>query len=136
MRDKSERVGIDFTGEKSRTKQSFVKEANINYIMAKYLKTGQMNENAVNRRNAVFADVSETGDYQECHATLETADRAFNTLSAEVRTRFNNDPAQLLDFCADSNNRDEAIALGIITAPPEPEPPPEPPTPPPETPTE
>jgi len=121
-----------------RTKQSFKKECDINVIMSKYRKTGHLDPGALNQRQVVFGDVSEVGDYQECQQKIKEADHAFSTLSSEVRTRFNNDPGQLLDFCADEVNMPEAIELGIVPKPkPEPEPEPVvPPATPPTTPVE
>jgi len=112
-----------------RTKQSFKKECDINRIMAKYLKTGEISPKAISQRTAVFADVSNVGDYQAGMEQIKEADEAFNGLPAKIRARFNNNPGELLDFCADPDNKPEAIDLGIIPKPP-PEPPaPEPPNP-------
>ncbi len=130
------RVSINTTGDKIRTKQSAKNECDINQILAKYLRTGVVAPENMAKRQAVFADVSETGDYHTARNQVIAAKDAFMTLPAKLRARFNNDPGKLLDFCADSNNLEEAIELGIITkieeeTPPEepPEAPPEPPTP-------
>ncbi len=103
--------------------------------MRKYNKTGVISPEILNKRQAIFADVSDVGDYQHCKQTIIDADMAFDSLPSHVRTRFHNEPGELLDFCADSSNREEAIELGIIPKPEqlEPETPPEPP---PVTPTE
>lgn len=127
---------VDCSGDKIRTKQSFRNECDINQIMRKYRRTGQLTPAGIAARQVVFADVSEIGDYQECQQKIKDADFAFATLSAEVRSRFNNDPGELLDFCADSANKEEAIQLGIIQKVEEPETPPEPPPEPPATPPE
>lgn len=116
-----------------RTKQSFKKECDINQIMKKYLKTGELSPTAIRKRQAVFSDVSETGTFQEGMEHIEAANSAFYTLPAAMRTRFNNNPGELLDFCADPENKDEAIELGIIPTPEQikdlpPEPAPEPTT--------
>ncbi len=119
---KRRRVSIDFTGCPALTKQSFKNETNINNIMKKYVKTGMLAPESLANRQAVFADVSEIGDFQQCQQRVMDAEAAFKTLSSEIRTRFNNNPAELLDFCADNNNTEEAIDLGIL---PKPEKPPE-----------
>ena len=49
------------------------------------------------------------------------ADDAFMALPAAVRERFNNDPAELVDFVSDVNNRSEAIDLGLIPPPAKPD---------------
>ncbi len=109
--------GIDCSKDKIRTKQSFKKETDINTIMARYVKTGSIAPEALAQRQAVFADVSEIGDFQECQERIASAQSAFMTLTPEIRARFENDPAQLLDFVADGENREEAIELGIIPKP-------------------
>ncbi len=129
---------VDCSGDKIRTKQSFKKECDINNIMSRFVKTGNISPEALSKRQATFADVSEIGDFQECQNQIQDAHKAFMTLPPDLRARFENEPAQLLDFMKDENNREEAIELGIITKATEttPEPTPEPkangtPTPPP-----
>jgi len=39
------------------------------------------------------------------------------SLPSKIRDRFGNDPSQLLSFLADSSNKDEAISLGLVSAP-------------------
>ncbi len=112
---------IDCSKDKIRTKQHFKHEVDINSIMSKYLKTGVMTQDALSKRQATFADVSQMGDYKECHDKVIAARAAFMTLAPAVRSKFENNPAQILDFLADEANRDEAIELGIIPKP-EPEP--------------
>lgn len=115
MSEERKRVQVDCSNDKIITKQSFKNECDINRIMAKYLKTGVMSDAALNQRNAIFADVSEIGDFQQNQQVIQEADKAFNTLPPEIRNRFHNSPAQLLDFCSNPENREEAIELGIIT---------------------
>ena len=50
------------------------------------------------------------------------AGEMFDALPSRIRKRFNNSPAQLLEFLADTANVSEAISLGLISAPVEPEP--------------
>ena len=42
------------------------------------------------------------------------AQEAFDALPSSWRTKFNNDPANFVDFCQDPNNRDEMVKLGMI----------------------
>ena len=127
------KVQLDCTGDKIRTKQSFKKESDINNILKKFLKTGVISQSAINKRQATFADVSQIGDFADCHNRIVAAGAAFGTLPAAVRARFANTPAELLDFLSNPANRQEAIDLGIIPKPEELEqPPPETPETPPE----
>jgi len=113
-------VTIDCSKDKGRTKQSFKKECDINHIMSRYRKTGLISPLLLNQRQAIFADVAEIGDFQECQSRVLAAKEAFLTLPSSIRARFGNDPAQLLDFCSDPKNRAEAIELGIIPKPEKP----------------
>lgn len=112
-------VTVNCSTGKIRTKQSFKKECDINQIMKKYRNTGIITPDIINSRNAVFGDVSSTMDYQDSVNYLATADKAFDSLPAETRTRFQNNPAELLTFLHEEGNRDEAIELGIIPKPAE-----------------
>lgn len=98
----------------SLTQQQFKDECDINVIMKNYTETGTISH--LRPSPGVYADLSQIGDLKTALDELHRASEAFNLLPAKVRTRFNNDPAELVAFCSDSKNLDEAIALGI--APP------------------
>lgn len=106
-------TGIN-TGE-GLTKQSFLKAANINTMVARWRKTGT-HEN-VNQVMAKFGDVSELPDYQSSLNNVLEADKMFLKLPSAVRTRFSNNPAELIDFVKNEDNREEAIKLGLIPDP-------------------
>lgn len=106
---------VDYlTGEKigSMTKQSFVDECDINKIIARFEKTGMI-EN-VNRRKPFYGDVTSLRSYQESLNVVQEAEQLFRDMDAHVRARFENDPAQMIAFLADAKNRDEAVKLGMI----------------------
>lgn len=113
--------GIDCSVEPSMTKQEFRDECDINQIMARYEKTGQLP--SVNYRQPMYGDVSSLASFHDAMNTVVQAEQMFMALPAELRDRFGNDPAQMLKFLDDPENKDEAIRLGIVNAPPEPEPP-------------
>lgn len=98
--------------EPSMTQQQFKEECDINNIMRKYEQTGQITH--INRKQGVYADLSNIKDYQEMLHTIHHAEEAFNTLPAEVRYKFRNDPTKLIAFLQDTSNREEAIKLGLI----------------------
>lgn len=112
--------GKDFTGGVSKTKQSFANESDINMIMAKFHRTGVlMDPTKISSRKAFFGDISGLGDFQEIQNKVLAAEVAFGDLPSEIRTRFDNKPAELVKFLQDEGNREEAIELGIVEAPPE-----------------
>lgn len=119
--DASVRSAISFP-HASRTKQQFVEESDINTIMRKYEKTGVIDPR-LQRGPGSYGDFSNATDYHTSLTQIVEAQDAFYDLPASLRKRFNNDPAELLDFLADDRNRDEAIKLGLVPAP-EPEAPP------------
>lgn len=99
-----------------RTKQSFREQVNINSIMAKFNKTGMINH--LNRTQPFYGDVSGIVSYQESLNIVKNAEDLFMGMSAEIRSKFANDPANMIAFLNDPANRDEAIKLGMVLAPP------------------
>lgn len=100
---------------KSKTKQSFREAANINNMVARFKKSGVFDD--VTTKIAQYADLSSPITYHEACQQVIKAEEQFNALPAHVRLRFNNNPAELLDFAIDEKNNDEAIKLGLIKPP-------------------
>lgn len=109
-----------FEGE-TMTKGSFKDSLDINRIMARYRKTGQLPPG----RQGRFEDLGPPIDYQEAVQTVLDANQAFMDLPAAVRDRFGNDPTQILYFLADEQNRPEAERMGLVKKKEEPPGPPE-----------
>lgn len=96
---------------KGRTKQSFKAECDINTILQRFLRTGVMD--FANQNQARYGDC--TGiEYQKAMCTVAAAKSLFNELPAHLRNRFENEPAQFLDFVQDEKNREEAAAMGLL----------------------
>lgn len=100
----------------SRTKQEFKEESDINVIMKRYIEFGTTPEF---NPNGMYGDFSDVGDLLEMQQRVQSAHDAFAALPAKIRDRFGNDPAMLLRFVSDAGNRDEAVKLGLVVAPPE-----------------
>lgn len=109
--DRLGRPVISCSKEESRTKQSFKDECDINFIMKRYEKTGVID--FVNRRAARFGDAT-AQDFHESMCLVRDASAAFDGLPAHLRSRFQNDPEQLLAFLDDDENRAEAVKLGLV----------------------
>lgn len=120
-------VSVDFTGTKSRTKQAPAEEVDINRIMARYRKTGQLPLQS-EARQAFYGDFSDGLDYMSVLLRLKNAEAAFASLPSQLRRRFENDPAMLLEFVQDPANVDEAVSLGLMVRREETPAPPPPPT--------
>lgn len=102
---------------KSRTVQHHRESCDIASIVAKYKKTGILPQFRSQTVPGRFDDFSDVQDYQQACNRVIAAQQAFSELPVRVRERFSHDPAELLTFLADSSNRDEAIALGLIAVP-------------------
>jgi len=105
------KVSISFPAQ-GRTKQSFKSECDINTIMAKYLSTGQLPQ--LNLGNPQYEDT--TGyDFQEAAQLVAQAKSLFQELPSSLRQRFENSPAQFLNFTSNPNNRVELAEMGLLT---------------------
>lgn len=99
-----------FFPEKGRTQQHFTDECNINILVDRWIKAGEAPFPPANQQYADFTNVS---DFLTAQIQIKTAEAAFMALPTKVRSRFDNDPAELLAFALDPANIDEAIQLGL-----------------------
>lgn len=104
--------GIVFT-EPSLTKQAFAAEADINNIVNRYNATGIL---PAGERELQYGDFSSGMDYAECLVAIQEANDDFQSIPSQIRNQFDNDPQKFLDFIHDEDNRDEAIAMGLLPA--------------------
>lgn len=110
----------DCSKDKGFTVQADRDEADINKIVARFQSSGQLPPTL--HGEPFYGDVSEFGDLQESLIKIQEADRLFMNYPAEVRERFANDKVKLVEFLSDEKNREEAIKLGLVQAPPPKEP--------------
>lgn len=112
---KRKRVQVAMDGE-SLTKQSFKDDCDINKIVKRYQKTGVIEH--VSRKRPRFGDAPAAGeDLLSAYLLVEEAEAMFSALPADIRRRFENDPAALLKFMDDPNNQAEAEELGLVAGP-------------------
>lgn len=107
--------------EESMTQQDDAKDCDINVIMRRYQKTGQL-PNVLG--TALGGDFTETADYREMVEQIQKADELFKEIPADIRGRFLNDPARFIQFASNPDNLPELRKLGL--AEPERPPPKEP----------
>lgn len=100
--------------DSSLTEQHHGEDADINVIVSRFLKTGEMPQNAIEPRYGDFSDVV---DYHTALNAVIAAEAQFDALPAKLKDRFSNDPQELMNFLQNQANRDEAIALGLIDPP-------------------
>lgn len=95
---------------KSRTKQSMKDECNINFILAKFQKTGVIEHRKTYEGNyGEFAAI----DFHEAMNIVAEAEEMFLTIPAEIRKKFNNDPGEFLKFATNGENIVELRKLGL-----------------------
>lgn len=107
---KSKRV-YNVNHEPSRTDQSQKDDCDVNLIIAKYRKTGQLAH--LNQFQGQYADTTEFSDLQSALHTTMKAQDAFDSLPAHIRRHFDNSPVEMFNFLQDPKNDDEAIRLGL-----------------------
>lgn len=95
----------------SLTKQSMKDECDINKILTKWEKTGVLNH--LNTFQGDYGDYLEVQDYHTSLNQVKAAQEAFMSLPAQVRHKFENDPANFLQFVGDPANLDEMVELGL-----------------------
>lgn len=99
----------------SLAQQSQKEDADINTIVKRFGLTGQLPENV---RMPTYQDFDGVMDFQTAMNAIKSAEDSFMRMPANVRARFQNDPAEFVEWCSDPTNLDEARKLGL--APPKP----------------
>lgn len=120
-------TGVEFP-EPSLTWQDSRDECDINVIVERFGLT------AAQAPTWDDVDVTNAPDLAQALQSFRESEELFLQLPARTRSMFDHSPVNLLTFLHDSGNRDEAIRLGLISAP-VPEPSPVPPAEVPEAPT-
>ena len=103
---------IYHTTGKSMTKQSMKKDCDINNILKKYEATGKLPD--MIKKDARYGDFSNVNDYQTSMNIVIKAKEQFDNLPSSVRHRFNNDPAQFLEFANNPENNDQLKKMGLL----------------------
>lgn len=98
--------------DESRTKQCFRDECDINSILQKFNATGLLNH--VNQFQGDYADLADADDYKTSMDKVLDAQYAFDSLPADLRKRFDNDPANFLAFVTDEEKRPELEEMGLV----------------------
>lgn len=101
----------------SLAKQSFADECDINTIVNRFGLGYEMPENVA---APVYGDFTEQiNDYHTAMNFIAAAHESFDALHADVRSRFNNDPGQFVDFVNDPVNGPELVRMGLAVKNPD-----------------
>jgi hypothetical protein len=101
--------------EPTRAQQHHREECDINVILERFGKTGQMPVNVI---SGTYGDFSGVHDYHTALNAIIASESEFAALPATIRNRFANDPANLVQFLDNPNNRAEAEKLGLVAISP------------------
>lgn len=103
---------LDCSGDPGKTRQEFKEETDINVIMRKYAKTGQLPQ--LIKQNPSYGDYTSVQSYQEAVEVAQSAQEKFRHLPVNLRTRFQNDPAKFLEWIDNDANLHEASKYGLL----------------------
>lgn len=95
----------------SLTEQKHRDAVNINNIVARMMKSGQM---PVMRRSTLAGDFTGFLSFHDAVNKVKAAEAEFMELPSAVRERFKNDPGELVEFFNDPENAEEAVNLGLV----------------------
>lgn len=112
--DGSKRV-YTVNNEPSKTDQQWKKDCDVNEVMKKFKRTGQITHLA--KKQGHFSDISEIPDLLAATKHINDAMELFSELDSATRKKFNNNPTELYEFLMDSKNDEEAIKLGLKLSP-------------------
>lgn len=119
----SEETGL-FCPEETMTQQNTAEQTDINFIVATFARTGLLPQPA---KMPTYGDFTGVSDYREALEMIQTAQDSFNSLPADARAYFDNNPANLLDYLENGPDPQILANLGIadVISIPEPTSPPE-----------
>lgn len=101
-----------FCEDPTLAQQQFADEADINTIVNKFLRTGELPDETAKPRYGDFTGA--VNNYHDALNLIIEADEAFMQLPAKIRARFNNDAGEYVEFFNNPDNRSEAEDLGLI----------------------
>ncbi len=102
--------------ELSRTKQEFLRDADISVMFERFFSGGSID---VNRLDPKYLDLTELPSFSESQILLADVASQFRVQPAAFRAEFDNDEQNFVDWILDPENRDEAIELGVLEGEPE-----------------
>lgn len=105
--------------EESRTQQQYRDDCDANVIIEKIKKGHNVQ---FNQRKGTYGDFTNSPSYHEALDVVRLADEAFMAMPSALRTRFKNDPQNLLDFLNDKDKIEESYRLGLREKKPTPKP--------------
>lgn len=130
-RYKRHQVVLDCSNDPGLTEQSHIPDCDMHRIMRQYEQTGLISHTA--RYKGTYQNYADAPTFQQAMDTVAAAQQMFETVPANIRAKFGNDPKLFLEFIQDKNNYQAIADLGLDNShlpapppPPDPEPAPAP----------
>lgn len=111
--DRTETKGVKFEIP-SMVQQSDKDSTDINLIIKRYCECGICPTCTVKQPISEDVAMLSGEDFNSMMQKMAQVNNQFNELPAEVRKKFANNPANMLEFIQDPNNRKEAEKLGLL----------------------
>ncbi len=112
---KQRKYALHFPKGEGRTEQAHAGETDINQIMAKAMR-GEHSD-YIQKHEPQYGDA--TGpDYLEAQIIVANAKTMFEDLPAKIRSKFNHNPDEFLEFVQDPKNDKEMVELKLKNPPP------------------
>ncbi len=96
------------------TEQAHKNHVDINTIVKKYQKTGELPGAS---GSGTYGDFDLAEDFHDAQNRLIAADEIFMNVPSDIRKRFGNDAGQFLEFVNDPENLVEAQEMGLVPKP-------------------
>lgn len=107
----SHKGSVDCSGDPTRAQQHMKDECDINFMVERFSRTGEIPVPPVVPAQVDYDDVF---DFQSAMNVVIAGERAFDSLPAKIRKEFDNDPGRFLQFLSKDENYDEAVRLGVL----------------------
>lgn len=113
---------LDCSGDTEITEQAHKDDVNINNIIKRHgmdliQRTAQL------QQGVYLTDDDPTNDFQEAMNIVTKAQQDFEAMPSQIRKKFNNNPAEFLDYVQNSANVDSLVEMGLAQrVPPKPAP--------------
>ncbi len=107
---------IDCSNDEVITEQSHKKEVDINQIVKKH--GVDLIQKTAALQQFVYDD-NPTNDFQETMNMIIKAQDTFESMPSALRKKFDNDPAQFMDFVHNEENKEQMFDLGLAIRPEE-----------------
>lgn len=107
------RVAKEFPGV-SMARQEMRDDANINVIIQRFRRTGALSH--LNQYQGQYGDFADL-DFHTAMNFVAEAQSMFETVPADVRKHFGNDPGAFIEFASDPGNQQQMADWGLAAPP-------------------